>query len=255
MWKILLGRDELDSTVTEHPRHDMEKPEELTRIKVGIPSAYLNAADRKTQNAVQKVAERMRDAGITVQECSVEHLSHSLMAAYVLQCAEASSSLARFDGVRYGYRNQEAKDVLSMYLKTRRDGFSERTIEKILAGTYFLSVDGYDRYYSQAARLRTLVSLGFSQIFTQFDGLLTPVIAAGMDENALQRYWPASANLAGLPSLVFPGDVQDGTPVGVQLIGKAYAEPLLFALAATAITEIDWNQALPDAQRSGGDRE
>jgi aspartyl-tRNA(Asn)/glutamyl-tRNA(Gln) amidotransferase subunit A len=254
VWNILLGKDEMDSTVTEHPRKDMEKPKDLTRIKVGIPSVYLHAADAKTQNAVQKVAERMRAAGITVQECSVEHLSQSMMAAYVLQCAEASSSLARFDGVRYGYRNQEAKDVLSMYLKTRRDGLSQSTIEKILAGTYFLSVAGYSQYYSQAARLRTLVSLGFSQAFTQFDSLLTPVTAAGANDDALQHYWPACANLAGLPALVFPGDIRDGAPVGVQLIGKAYTEPLLFSLATAAKMEIDWNQALPNAQCSGGDR-
>jgi aspartyl-tRNA(Asn)/glutamyl-tRNA(Gln) amidotransferase subunit A len=202
---------------------------------------------------VEVVASRLRDAGAVVQNCHVDSLEQGLLAAYVLQCAEASSSLARYDGVRYGYRNKEARDVLSMYCKTRADGLSEETKKRVLAGTYFLSVEGYEQYYKKAARLRTLVAKGLTEALIEHDCLLTPVHAGRSADDPLQRYWPACVNLAGLPALTFPGDLVEGLPVGVQLVGKAYTEPLLFALAEKAKVDIDWNRVLGDGQQSGGD--
>ncbi len=254
VWHTLLGADDMDSTVIAHPNPDKDKPTDLTGIRIGIPTAYLHQADAKTQNAVKLSAERLRRAGALVEQCHVDNLEKGLLAAYVLQCAEASSSLARYDGVRFGYRNPEAKDVLSMYRKTRADGMSEETKQKVLAGTYYLSVEGYDHYYKQAARLRTLIAKGLQEAYEKYDCLLAPVHAGLPGDDPLQRYWPAWVNLAGLPALAFPGALHEGLPVGVQLIGKAYTEPLLFALAAVATTEIDWNQIPVAGQQSGGDR-
>ncbi len=242
VWRVMVGQDPFDSTVLDDPGVLPDREMDWKEVCVGIPVSFLEAADGISQDAVMQTAEKLVESGARVEKFEMPDLDDARMAAYVLLCAEASSALARYDGVRYGYRNREAGDVLSMYLKTRQEGLNGQTKEKILLGTHFLSTQGYESFYSQAARLRTRIIQHFAHALSRFDCLLMPVEASSESTQKYAALWGACANLAGLPALTFPAGMVESRPVGVQLVGRAMSESLLFAAADKVRMEIDWDR-------------
>ena len=189
---------------------------------------------------MNKVLETLEALGAAVVEISMPTVKTALPAYYIISSAEASSNLARFDGVRYGSRAADYADLDEMYVKSRTEGFGEEVKRRILLGTYALSAGYYDAYYKRALQVRTLVIRDFRQAFTQVDCLLSPVTpqtAPKLGELAdpVQTYqgdlYTVTANIAGIPALSMPcGRDEKGLPIGLQLMGPAFSEPLLYRI-------------------------
>ena len=220
---------------------------DLKGMKIGLPKEYFGEGIHpEVASLVRGAAEQLAKAGAEVSECSLPAVSYALPAYYVLCCAEASSNLARFDGIRYGFRAEGTDDLESLYRKTRTQGFGREVRRRILLGNYVLSAGYYDAYYKKAQQARTLLIRAFKELFGTYDLLLTPVAptpayklgekASDPMEMALGDICTVPVNLGGLPAISVPcGCVaQDGAslPVGFQLIGPAFSEAKIYQAAA-----------------------
>lgn len=220
---------------------------DLSGMRIGLPKEYFGEGINADVAAlVQNAAKVLEGAGAKIEECSLPAVSYALPAYYVLCCAEASSNLARFDGIRYGYRAEGAEDLDRLYRKTRTEGFGREVRRRILLGNYVLSAGYYDAYYKKAQQARTLLIRAFRELFSQYDMLLAPVAptpaykigekSSDPMEMALGDICTVPVNLGGLPAISVPcGTVaQDGAnlPVGFQLIGSAFSEAKLYQAAA-----------------------
>ena len=242
---VMAGRDRRDSTSADVPVPDylagLAGDGSLKGLRLGVPAEYFAPGTDPGVKAVLDAAiAQLQDLGATVDECSLPHTEYALSAYYIIAPAEASSNLARFDGVRYGLRAGGYRNLLEMYGKTRDEGFGPEVKRRIMLGTYALSAGYYDAYYLKALKVRTLVKRDFDAAFERFDALVTPTspippfkLGERLDD-PLTMYQAdvctIPVNLAGLPGLVVPAGFSEGLPVGMQLIAKPFAEDTLFKI-------------------------
>ena len=256
--EVMAGPDEFDSTVSSQPvaaysqstlppgSDGSPRPLRIAYLRDGVESAGVDAPVRE---ATRQAIEQLRTAGHTVEPVDLSLLKYLLPTYYILTTAEASSNLSRFDGVRYGYRSQRATDLLSLYKKSRSEGFGNEVQKRILLGTFVLSASYYDAYYTKAQQVRRLIRQETERIFEQYDLLLsptTPTTAFRLGEKSngegakdpLQMYladiFTVQANVVGYPAISIPnGTDAQGLPIGLQLMAPPFDEGLLIALAKT----------------------
>lgn len=213
-------------------------------MRIGIPTEFFgDGISDDVKSAVMKSADRLRESGAEIVSISMPSTDSALAAYYIISSAEASSNLARFDGVRYGYRADSFTDIHDLYKKSRSEGFGKEVKRRIMLGTFALSSGYYDAYYKKALQIRSLVVNDFDNAFEKCDFILTPVAPtvayklSSKRENPLEMYmgdaYSVPINIAGVPAISVPcGKGEDGMPVGAQLIGPAYSEKLLYRAAA-----------------------
>ncbi|HKU69624.1 MAG TPA: Asp-tRNA(Asn)/Glu-tRNA(Gln) amidotransferase subunit GatA, partial [Burkholderiales bacterium] len=255
----MAGFDSRDSTSLERAREDysrdLAKP--LKGLKLGLPKEFFGAgAAPGVMKAVEAAIAEYRKLGCETVEVSLPNMKLSVPVYYVLAPAEASSNLARYDGVRYGYRAPDYSDLTDMYQKTRAQGFGAEVRRRILIGTYVLSHGYYDAYYIQAQRVRRLVARDFAEAFSRCDVILgptTPSTAFRIGEkmnDPVQMYlndiYTIPANLAGLPAMSIPcGFDEKGLPVGLQIVGNHFAEARMLGVAHQYQQATDWHARAP----------
>jgi len=224
--------------------------------RLGVPKEYFGEGiDAEVAAAVERAVEFYRAQGCEVVEVSLPHTRYCLDVYYVLATAEASSNLARYDGIRYGHRAQGASDIVDLYFKSRAEGFGEEVKRRIILGTYVLSSGYYDAYYLRAQKVRRLVTQDFLNAYAQVDALITPTVPApafkiGAKADPLALYlcdiYTIGANLAGLPAVSLPcGFTAGGLPIGLQLIGQPFGEAELLRIAHAYETAHDWHRRTP----------
>ncbi|MBT9614329.1 MAG: Asp-tRNA(Asn)/Glu-tRNA(Gln) amidotransferase subunit GatA [Burkholderiales bacterium] len=257
----MAGFDTRDSTSLDRPVEDYARDlaQPLAGLKIGLPKEYFAAglAPDVAQTIEAAIAE-YKKLGAQVVEISLPNTQLSIPVYYVLAPAEASSNLARYDGVRYGYRAPEYKDLTDMYQKTRAQGFGAEVKRRILIGTYVLSAGYYDAYYLKAQKLRRLIAQDFTDAFKQCDvimGPTTPTTAFNLGEKSndpvsmyLSDIYTIAVNLAGLPGMSIPvGFGANKRPVGLQIIGNYFSEAKMLNVAHQYQLATDWHQRMPDA--------
>lgn len=243
----IAGCDEKDATSArqEVPNWIQSCGQEIKGMRIGLPREYLtDCIDSQIKKAVFDLAKKLEGMGAVVSECSLPTTKAAVAAYYVISCAEASSNMGRFDGIRFGYRASEYSNLDEMLCASRGQGFGEQMKSRILFGTYALSAQNFDDYFIKAQKMRTLIREDFDAAFSQFDILLTPTTpttAWKMGEELGKHMEHASnmcttpINLAGLPAMSIPcGLDQLGLPMGAQFIGKAFDESSIFKVACAA---------------------
>jgi len=242
---VIAGRDKNDSTTADVdvPDYRAELDADISGKKIGVPRALLGEGlDEEVRNATEKAIENYQELGAEIVDVELPHSKYAIAVYYILATAEASSNLARFDGVRYGFRAENASTLHEMYMKTREEGFGEEVKRRIMLGTYVLSSGYYDAYYSKAQKVRTLLKQDFQKAFQRCDAILTPTAPTTAfkigekSDDPLAMYlsdiYTASANLAAIPGISVPcGISSKGLPIGLQLVGKNWSEGLLLNLA------------------------
>ena len=241
--RTIMGRDEMDATSVDVPLPGMPAGDDLTGLRVGVPEDYFGeglAGDVRAR--VMDAAKQLEALGATLVPVRMPILDYAIPAYYILACAEASSNLSRYDGVKYGYRPEHFEDLHDLYLTARSEGFGAEVKRRIMLGAFALSSGYYDAYYNKALRVKALIKQGFDRCFEQADLLITPAapttayaLGAHTDD-PIQMYlgdiYTVSVNMAGLPGMVVPcGFDGEGLPVGAQLIGPAFGEGSLFRAA------------------------
>jgi len=242
----LAGRDPSDGTTPDIPVPDYLKCLEgasLKGVKIGLPKEYssVEGLDPEVKRITAEAVKRCEDAGAEIVEVSLPHSGYAMAVYYIIAPAEASANLARFDGVRYGHRSKDAKDVYSLYVKSRAEGFGPEVKRRIIMGTYVLSSGYYDAYYSRAQKVRTLIRRDFDAAFSKVDAILTPcaptpAFRLGEVQDPLTMYlndlFTIPSSLAGVCAASVPaGFTADGKlPVGVQFICGAFAEEKLLSI-------------------------
>jgi aspartyl-tRNA(Asn)/glutamyl-tRNA(Gln) amidotransferase subunit A len=259
----IVGRDPHDSTSVRLPTEiELPKATTLDGLRFGVPREYLatgvQPGVRERFDETLMLIERL---GGAVEEMSLPHTEYALPAYYIIAPAEASANLARFDGVRYGYRSAHADDLIEMYERTRGEGFGPEVKRRIMIGTYALSSGYYEAYYGQAQKVRTLVRRDFAEAFSTYDLIVSPTsptVAFRIGERAadpLSMYMSdictIPVNLAGLPAVSIPCGLADGLPVGFQLIGPAFSENRVLN-AAHALEQAIGFTALPTFKDTTG---
>ena len=240
--KALAGHDEMDGTTPHDPVPDYVAELEgasLKGVKIGLPKEYFDVAglDAEVKRITEESVKRCADAGAEIVEVSLPHTEYAMAVYYIIAPAEASANLARFDGVRYGHRSEKATDVLSLYMKSRAEGFGSEVKRRIIMGTYVLSSGYYDAYYGRAQKVRTLIKRDFDEVFGKVDALLTPcaptpAFRLGELQNPLTMYlndlFTIPSALAGVCAASVPaGATSAGLPVGVQFICGGFEESRL----------------------------
>jgi aspartyl-tRNA(Asn)/glutamyl-tRNA(Gln) amidotransferase subunit A len=243
MLRHMVGRDPSDATSLGFPEPiELPSAERLQGVRIGVPDELTGEGiEEGVLGAFRAALELAEGLGASVREVSLPHAPHALSAYYVLAPAEASSNLARFDGVRYGLRAGDAADLLEMYTATRHDGFGPEVKRRVMLGTYALSSGYYDAYYGRAQRVRTKIAEDFRAAFEQVDLILTPTaptVAFALGEKTgdplamyLNDYCTVPMSLAGIPAISIPCGLADGLPVGLQLAGPAFSENRLLDAA------------------------
>lgn len=254
----IAGHDSMDSTSAkvEIPDYTSYLTGDIKGMKVGIPKEYFaEGMDPQVREVIQDAIKRFEELGAICEEMSLPHTEYALPVYYIIAPAEASSNLARYDGVRYTYRAEGAEDLIDMYKKTRAEGFGSEVKRRIMLGTYALSSGYYDAYYLKALKVRTLIKQDFDRAFEKYDILLSPTApttAFKFGEKAddpLQMYLSdvctLSVNLAGIPGLSIPCGFANGLPVGLQIMGKHFDEGTLFRAAYAFEQSTDFHKQKP----------
>jgi aspartyl-tRNA(Asn)/glutamyl-tRNA(Gln) amidotransferase subunit A len=255
LYSIIAGRDAADSTTVELPNAvELPESDDLNGLRIGVPREFNEheAIEPGVREAVQRAIELCRELGAEVGDCSLPHsVEYGMPCYYLIAPAEASSNLARYDGVRYGYRSPNGRDRLEMYERTRDEGFGEEPKRRIMIGTYALSAGYYDAYYGQAQKVRTVLAREHAQAFERFDVLISPTSPSvafklgARSENPLAMYLSdlltIPSCMAGLPGLNVPCGLSEGLPVGVQLIGPQFSENVLFRAGFALETAIGFD--------------
>jgi aspartyl-tRNA(Asn)/glutamyl-tRNA(Gln) amidotransferase subunit A len=267
----IAGHDPQDSTSLSEamPEYTARLGGDLRGIRLGLPKEYMVAGiDRQVKAAVESAVKQMSSLGAEIVEVSLPSTEYAIAAYYIVATAEASANLARFDGVRYGYRAENPKDVLDLYGRTREEGFGPEVKRRIILGTYVLSSGYYDAYYLRAQKVRELIRRDFAKAFEKVDALISPtspVPAFKLGDRVadpLQMYladiFTIAANLAGICGISVPcgfAEVNEHRlPVGLQLLGKALDEARILQIAHAYEQTTDWHKARPPiaaAQRTG----
>jgi aspartyl-tRNA(Asn)/glutamyl-tRNA(Gln) amidotransferase subunit A len=256
----MAGHDPRDSTSVAAPVPDyaaaLARP--VRGLRIGIIAEFFGEGlDAGTGAAVRAAIDAFRDAGASVEELSLPNLPLSVPTYYVVAPAECSSNLSRFDGVRFGHRCRDPKDLTDLYRRTRGEGFGAEVKRRIMTGTYVLSAGYYDAYYLKAQKVRSLINADFRRAFGKVDVLMGPTaptpafpIGSKTDDPILMYLndiYTIGANLAGLPAVSVPCGLVDGLPVGLQIIGPHFAEERLLAAAHAWQGATDWHRRLPPA--------
>ncbi len=248
MLQYMAGRDPLDSTSAElpvpHYLDQIEKP--VQGLRIGMPKEYFGEGlDREVDGAVEAGIEELAKAGCEIVPISLPNTKYAIPTYYVVATAEASSNLARYDGVRYGVRASEGQTLAEMYRRTRDAGFGAEVKRRIMLGTYVLSAGYYDAYYLKAQRVRRLLAGDFDRAFAKVDAIVTPTtptpafkIGEKVDDPLamyLADIFTVTANLAGIPGISIPcGKTKEGSPIGLQILGKYFDEPMVLRVGHVA---------------------
>ena len=254
----IAGFDANDSTcsdvATEDYTANLDSP--LDGLTIGLPKEYFgDGLDNGVATVIQDAVKEFEKLGAKVKEISLPNLNLSIPSYYVIAPSEASSNLSRFDGVRYGYRCEEPKDLMDMYKRSRGEGFGKEVQKRIMVGTYALSEGYYDAYYLKAQRIRRLIKEDFVKAFEEVDVIMGPVapttafgIGAKTDDPIamyLEDIYTLSINLAGIPAMSIPAGFADGMPVGLQIMGNYFAEAKLLNVAHKFQQATDWHTKTP----------
>ena len=257
--QAISGHDLRDSTSVNRPVPDygLLLTGEFEGVTVGVPREFMGAGlQPEVAAAVRGAIELMEKEGARVREVSLPHTDYAIATYYVVAAAEASSNLARYDGVKYGHRSQEAEDLFQMYRDSRAEGFGSEVKRRIMIGTYVLSSGYYDAYYRKAQQVRTLIKEDFEKVFETCDVVVTPTTpttAFGIGEKTadpLQMYltdiFTTSVNLAGIPGISIPCGFDDaGLPIGLQILGKHFDEETILKVAFGYEQRTDWHRRRP----------
>ena len=253
---IIAGHDEKDSTSYDIEKKDYTKnlEKDIKGIKIGVPKEFFGEGiNIEVKEQLNKAIETYKKLGAIVEETSLDVAQYSLAAYYIIACAEASSNLGRFDGIRYGYRAKDYTTLKELYVNSRTEGFGDEVKRRIILGTYVLSSGYYDAYYKKAQKVRTYVKNEFDKAFQKYDVLLTPVspnTAFKIGEkcnNPMEMYLAdictVSINIAGVPAISLPcGIDKEGMPVGMQLIGNRFEEEKILNVAYKFEQEIKFRE-------------
>ena len=244
---VIAGHDEKDTTSAIVEKKDYVKAlkNDVKGLKIGVPKEYFGEGiNKEVKETLEEAIKKYEELGATVEECSINVADYALATYYIIACAEASSNLGRFDGIRYGYRTKNYENLKDIYRNSRSEGFGAEVKRRIILGTYVLSSGYYDAYYKKAQQVRTLVKQEFAKAFEKYDVLLTPTsptVAFNIgekSENPLEMYLSdictVSVNIAGLPGISIPVGVdKSGMPIGMQLIGNHFEEETILNAAYT----------------------
>jgi aspartyl-tRNA(Asn)/glutamyl-tRNA(Gln) amidotransferase subunit A len=258
----IAGHDPQDSTSLNEPvsDYDAKLGNDLRGIRLGLPKEYMiEGIDPQVKAAINAAVKQMNSQGAEIVDVSLPHTDYSVAVYYILATAEASANLARFDGVRYGYRAENPRDMFDLYGRTREEGFGPEVKRRIILGTYVLSSGYYDAYYLRAQKVRELIRQDFAKAFEKVDALISPtspVPAFKLGERTadpLQMYladiFTNAANLAGICGISVPcGFAETGgyrLPIGLQLLGKPLDEARIFQIAHAYEQSTDWHKARP----------
>ncbi|MCK4261262.1 MAG: Asp-tRNA(Asn)/Glu-tRNA(Gln) amidotransferase subunit GatA [Halanaerobiales bacterium] len=255
----LVGHDAKDSTSAPYKKEDFKEAlvADVKGLKIGVPIDYFGQGiDTEIIAKIKDSINKLVKLGAETAEISMPHTNTALSAYYIIAPAEASSNLARFDGVRYGYRAENARDLIDMYSTTRSEGFGDEVKRRIMLGTYALSSGYYDAYYLKAQKVRTLIKGDFDRAFEKFDVLITPTTPTtafkkGINKDPLAMYksdiCTVPINLAGIPAISIPvGFDSNGLPIGVQIIGRNFDESTLLRVAYTLEQELGIKDLHPE---------
>ena len=259
MLNVMAGFDEKDSTSMNQPDEDFTAKlnQDIKGLRIGLPKEYFDKnLDPKIASATQAALQELVKLGATLHEITLPNTQLSIPAYYVIAPAECSSNLARFDGVRYGYRCKDPVDLEDLYKRSRSEAFGPEVKRRIMIGTYALSAGYYDAYYLQAQKIRGLIRQDFVTAFENVDvimGPISPSIAFKLGERTddplsmyLSDIYTIAVNLAGLPGMSIPAGLVDNMPVGLQLVGKAFDEARLLNIAHRYQQVTDWHQRTPE---------
>ncbi|WP_438466236.1 Asp-tRNA(Asn)/Glu-tRNA(Gln) amidotransferase subunit GatA [Marinomonas sp. PE14-40] len=262
LMNAIAGFDPQDSTSAEVDTQDyladLNKP--LTGLKIGLPKEYFGEGlEQGVADAIREAVKEFEKLGASVIDISLPNLKLSIPAYYVIAPSEASSNLSRFDGVRYGHRCDEPKDLLDMYMRSRAEGFSKEVQKRIMVGTYALSEGYYDAYYLKAQRIRRLIKQDFVNTLNEVDVIMGPVapstafaIGSKTDDPVamyLEDIYTLSVNLAGIPAMSVPAGFSNKMPVGLQIMGNYFAESKLLNIAHQFQQVTDWHLQTPSMEK------
>ncbi|MBI5555071.1 MAG: Asp-tRNA(Asn)/Glu-tRNA(Gln) amidotransferase subunit GatA [Elusimicrobia bacterium] len=259
LMNAIAAYDKNDSTSVNVPTPDYTKSliKDLTGLKIGIPKEYfVEGLDKEVEQSVREAIKLLEKQGAKIIEISLPHTEYCLAVYYILAPSEASANLARYDGVKYGYRTPEAKDLLEQCEKTRGEGFGPEVKRRIMLGTYALSSGYYDAYYLKAQKVRTLIKNDFAEAFKKVDAIITPTAPTAAFKigektaDPLQMYlsdiFTISVNLAGIPALSIPcGFTSQKMPIGLQIMAKHFAEETIFKVAYAYEQNTQWHKEKP----------
>ncbi|MBI5183895.1 MAG: Asp-tRNA(Asn)/Glu-tRNA(Gln) amidotransferase subunit GatA [Nitrospinae bacterium] len=259
LMNVISGKDPLDSTSLDVNLPDFTTAlrNDVKGLRIGIPMEYfVEGVDHEVECSVREGIRLLERLGASSHEVSLPHTDYAISTYYILASAEASSNLARYDGVKYGYRTDDSKDIMYMYKMTREEGFGAEVKRRIMLGTYVLSSGYYDAYYLKAQKVRTLIKKDFDKVFKECDVLIvpnapTPPFKIGEKiDNPLQMYlsdiFTIPANLGGIPAISIPcGFSKDGLPVGMQIMGRHLDEETIIRTAYTFEQNTDYHLQKP----------
>ena len=235
---LIAGHDEKDSTSANNEKEDYVQAltGNVKGLKIGVPKEFFGEGiNEEVKKALEESIEKYKEMGAIVEECSLDVAKYALATYYIIACAEASSNLGRFDGIRYGYRTKNYTNLKELFRNSRSEGFGPEVKRRIILGTYVLSSGYYDAYYKKAQKVRTYVRKEFEKELSKYDVLLTPVAPTtafdigAKTSNPLEMYLAdictVSINIAGVPAISIPCSVDNGgMPIGMQLIGNRFDE-------------------------------
>ncbi len=257
LMNIISGHDPMDSTSVDTlvPDYTQSLGQDIKGLKIGIPKEYfIEGMNSRVKAVVNEAVAKLKNLGASVKEVSLPHTKYAVPVYYILGTAEASSNLARFDGVQYGYRAQSSK-LIEMYKNTRGQGFGQEAKRRILLGTFALSHGYYEAYYLRALKVRTLIKNDFDQVFKDCDCILTPTAPSAAfkigekTKDPLEMYlsdiYTISVNLAGIPGISIPCGFADDLPVGLQILAKPFGEETLFRVAHAYEQATEWHKIKP----------
>ena len=253
---VIAGHDEKDSTSMNIDKKDYTKAlvKNVKGLKIGLPKEFIGEGiNDEVKQAILDSVEIYKRLGAEIEECSLNIGKESLATYYIIACAEASSNLGRFDGIRYGYRSEKFDNLREIYINSRTEGFGPEVKRRIILGTYVLSSGYYDVYYKKAQKVRTVIRNEYQKLFEKYDVILTPTsptVAFGIGEksnNPLEMYLAdictVPVNIAGLPGISIPATVdKDGLPIGIQLVGKHFDEETILRAAYTFEQEVKFRE-------------
>ena len=253
---IISGHDPKDSTSANIEKKDYTKclGTNIKGLKIGVPKQYFEEGiNEEVKSKVLDTIKEYEKLGAIVEECEIEATEYALATYYIIACAEASSNLGRFDGIRYGYRTEKFSSLKELYRNSRSEGFGDEVKRRIILGTYVLSAGYYDAYYKKAQQVRTLVKEQFKKAFERYDILVTPTAPTTAfdigtrSNNPLEMYLAdlctVSINIAGLPAISIPCNIdKNGLPIGIQLIGNHFQEEVLLKAAYALEQQIEFRK-------------
>lgn len=254
---VIAGADDYDATVVncEVPDYTEFLNKDIKGMKIGVPKEYfIDGINPEVRKVMDEALEKFKTLGAEIVEISLPHTKYAVPTYYVIAPAEASSNLARFDGVRYGYRSENIQNINDLYVNSRSEGFGDEVKRRIMIGTYVLSAGFYDAYFKKAQKVRAKIKEDFDRAFANVDVIFTPVsptTAFKLDDKKtpielyLEDIFTISANLAGIPGISIPAGKAEGLPVGIQLLGKPFGEGDLIK-AGSAFEKIRGEWELPE---------